>query len=126
MTINARRRKILLTSVALLLSMRAATAQANRAAPPATEVDAALFAASVDFVMRRYVLQDRRVVYGRISRLQREFLLGYRSACELSAALEAANIWQVCGSGEDQFVVINLDSPCLVRGPKPKAPAANS
>jgi hypothetical protein len=117
MTMNARRRKILLTSLAILFSTSAVTAQAR--IPNAvleatkTEVDETLFVAALDFIKRRYIQHDRPIVYGPVSRLQREFLLGYRAGRELVAVLEAANVWQISIKLETQIATINLESPHL-------------
>jgi hypothetical protein len=117
MTMNARRRKILLTSLAVMFSTSAVTAQAKipSAALEATktEVDEILFATVLDFIKRRYIQHDRPIVYGPVSRLQREFLLGYRAGQELVSVLEAASVWQISIQLESQIATINLDSQHL-------------
>lgn len=117
MSINARRRKILLTSISILLPAAAATAQMKwtYTVPEATasEIDENLFAAALDFIKRRYIKHDRPIVYGPVSRLQREFLLGFRASGELVSALETANVWKVSIKQESQIATINLDSQHL-------------
>jgi hypothetical protein len=117
--VNAGRRKTLMAGASALLMMVLAKAEANRLPePPAhaeIEDDATLFVAAVEFLGRCYVQHGRAVVYGPVSRLQREFLLGYRQGCELVATLAAEQVWRLSNDAQGALATLVCDSPHLRR-----------
>ncbi|MDL2358147.1 MAG: hypothetical protein QFF03_23090 [Pseudomonadota bacterium] len=121
--VNAGRRKMLLAGGSALLMMVLARAQADRLSPPpppppalaGAGAGAALFVAAVEFIGRRYIQHGRAVVYGPVSRLQREFLLGYREGCELVAMLAAEQVWRLSDDAHGALATLDFDSPHLRR-----------
>ena len=117
--VNARRRKTLLAGTSALLMVVLAKALADRLpeppAPAGIGADTALFVNAVEFLSRRYIRHGRAVVYGPVSRLQREFLLGYRQGCELVATLAAEQVWRLSDDAQGALATLNFDSHHLRR-----------
>lgn len=117
--VNAGRRKTLLAGGSALLMMVLAKAHADRLRPPpvlaGVGAGAELFVAAVEFLGRRYIQHGRAVVYGPVSRLQREFLLGYRQGCELVTTLAAEQVWRLSDDAQGALATLDFDSPHLRR-----------
>jgi hypothetical protein len=128
--VNAGRRKALLAGASALVLMLLAKAKAERhPEPPAVAgigSDSPLFVAAVEFLGRRYIQHGRAVVYGPVSRLQREFLLGYREGCELVAALAAEQVWRLSDDAQGALATLVFDAPHLrdKRRPEPMSQLA--
>ena len=115
--VNAGRRKTLLIGASALLMMMLAKAQRLPEPPVLAKIgsDAPLFVAAVEFLGRRYIQHGRAIVYGPVSRLQREFLLGYRQGCALVATLEAEQVWRLSDNAQGALATLVYDSPHLRR-----------
>jgi hypothetical protein len=117
--VNVGRRQAVLGGASALLLMMLSNVAAQVAAPPERAhlgLGDPIFMAALDFLKRSYVQHERPVVYGPVSRLQREFLLGYRDGCALAAALAAEQVWHLSGDSQGRFATIALDSPHLRLG----------
>lgn len=116
---NASRRKALLAGASALLMMVLARARTDRdAEPPAHAVigaDTPLFMAAVEFLGRRYLQHGRVAVYGPVSRLQREFLLGYGQGCALVASLATHQVWRLSDDAQGALATLMPGSPHLHR-----------
>ena len=117
MSISARRRKYLLGFCAIYLTILAGPPSLAATLPAAQlpPVDDALFTSAIAFMRARYLAHGHGVVHGPVSRLQREFLLGYRDALALAEALEEAGFWRIASS-EDGRVAVLQNRPAALPG----------